>query len=197
MCICSFDIRFTYVYAGWKDSANDCHIFEHARRDPALKFSHPPEDSGYASQVGYLIPFRGERYHIPDYQGAGRNPKTAKEFFNYRHSSFRNVIERTFGVLKNRFKILRHMSSFDIRFQPYIVIACCGLHNYIRDKQTADKASAELSDDDKVVIDELNSVHEPYETSMSTLNQRDSARMMNDLRKNIANELASSRMAEI
>ncbi|XP_043705523.1 putative nuclease HARBI1 [Telopea speciosissima] len=90
MCICSFDMRFTYVYAGWEGSANDCRIFERARRDPTLQFPHPPEgkyyvvDSGYASQVGYLTPFRGERYHIPDYKGAGRNPKIAKELVQLR-----------------------------------------------------------------------------------------------------------------
>ncbi|XP_043700065.1 uncharacterized protein LOC122650740 [Telopea speciosissima] len=84
MCICDFEIRFTYVYAGWEGNANDCRIFEHARRHPALEFPHPPEgkyyvvDFGYANQVGYLTPFRGESYHIPDYQGAGRTQRLLK-----------------------------------------------------------------------------------------------------------------------
>ncbi|KAI8007213.1 Protein C2-DOMAIN ABA-RELATED 1, partial [Camellia lanceoleosa] len=45
---------------------------------------------------------RRRRYHGP------------QELFNHRHSSLRNVIERTFGVLKQRFPLLRHMSRYDM-----------------------------------------------------------------------------------
>ncbi|XP_062100555.1 uncharacterized protein LOC133806473 [Humulus lupulus] len=73
----------------------------------------------------------------PDY-GFPMPPQGKKELFNYRHSSLRNVIERCFGVLKARFPILKQMPSYDLRIQKYIVIACCGIHNFIRANAKAD-----------------------------------------------------------
>jgi len=40
----------------------------------------------------------GIRYHMKEY--FQRGPKTPQELFNYRHLSLKNVIERTFVVLK-------------------------------------------------------------------------------------------------
>ena len=34
-------------------------------------------------------------------------PQTPQELFNLRHASLRNIIERLFGELKRKFKILR------------------------------------------------------------------------------------------
>ncbi|XP_043687497.1 uncharacterized protein LOC122638708 [Telopea speciosissima] len=127
-------------------------------------------DSGYASQTGYLIPFRGERYDLPDYRENRRKPTTANELFNYRHSSLRNVIERTFGVLKNKFKLLRQMNGYSLQDQAHIVLACCGLHNFIRDEHIADEDLMRLSDDlAEVDPDELNPVHKDYVPSVSQI----------------------------
>ena len=48
---------------------------------------------------GYLGPYRGQRYHLPDFR-RGRPISGKEEIFNHSHSSLRSVIERTFGVLK-------------------------------------------------------------------------------------------------
>ena len=61
-------------------------------------------DSGYPCTLGFLPPYHTERYHLRDFRG-GNRPEGAKELFNYRHSSLRNVIERCFGVLKARFPV--------------------------------------------------------------------------------------------
>lgn len=53
------------------------------------------------------------------------------ELFNYRHSSLRMVVERSFGLLKGRFKILANKPFFPFRTQVDLVIVCCVLHNYI------------------------------------------------------------------
>ena len=60
------------------------------------------------------------------------------ELFNLRHASARNVIERSFGVLKKRWSILRTPSFFDIKTQIRIINACFMLHNFIRDEQQSD-----------------------------------------------------------
>jgi hypothetical protein len=55
-----------------------------------------------------------------------------KELFNHRHSSLRVIVERVFGLLKRRFKILDEV----IRFPPFptqieIVITVCIIHNWV------------------------------------------------------------------
>ncbi|KAL3747615.1 hypothetical protein ACJRO7_016420 [Eucalyptus globulus] len=145
LCICSFDMKFTFVYAGWEGSANDCRVLSAALENPQLQFPRPPPgryyvvDSGYATLSGFLTPFKGDRYHLSEYRGNGGQPRTARELFNKKHSSLKNVIERSFGALKNRFTILRQMPPFTIRKQALVVIACCALHNYICDQDAMDR----------------------------------------------------------
>lgn len=66
-------------------------------------------------------------------------PSGYYEIYNYAHSSLRSVIERTFGVWKKRWKILRDMPSFSYKKQIQIVIATMALHNYIRRYSTSDR----------------------------------------------------------
>ena len=47
---------------------------------------------------GLITPYRGERYHLKEY--SKRAPQNKQELFNHRRASLRNVIERSFGVLK-------------------------------------------------------------------------------------------------
>jgi hypothetical protein len=42
--------------------------------------------------LGFLSPYKGERYHLPEWH-RGVEPNTPIEKFNWIHSSFRNVIE--------------------------------------------------------------------------------------------------------
>ncbi|XP_062104144.1 protein ALP1-like [Humulus lupulus] len=129
MCGCSFDMKFTYVVPGWEGSANDAQCRPKVRKYYLV-------DSGYTNMLGFLSPYQGERYHLGLYTDL--NPIGKKELFNYRHSSLRNVIERCFGVLKARFPIQKQMPSYDLRIQKYIVITCCGIHNFIRTNVEAD-----------------------------------------------------------
>jgi transposase-like protein len=73
---------------------------------------------------GYLAPYKGQKYHIFEWQHV-RQSVGAKEVFNYAHSSLRNVIERSFGVLKMKWRILLNLPSFSsLRKQSKIIIAC-------------------------------------------------------------------------
>lgn len=80
---------------------------------------------------GILTPYRGVRYHLKEY--TTRGPQNYKELFNLRHSSLRNVVERTFGVLKKRFPIIGSGTEpyYAFPVMTDIVIACCILHNYL------------------------------------------------------------------
>jgi hypothetical protein len=87
-------------------------------------------DAGYACRTGFLPPYRGTRYHLKEY--GGRNyPTNARELFNLRHSSLRVTVERAFGALKNRFRILDNKPFHPYKTQVKLVLACCIIHNWI------------------------------------------------------------------
>lgn len=94
-------------------------------------------DAGYTNGEGFLAPYRGQRYHLNDWRN-GHQPTTAKEFFNMKHSSARNVIERCFGLLKARWGILRDNSYYPIDLKVRIIMACCLLHNFIMQEMPVD-----------------------------------------------------------
>ena len=59
-------------------------------------------------------------------------PTTKEELFNLRHASARNVIERIFGVLKRRFRILHLALEYNMEIQARIPVSLAALHNFIR-----------------------------------------------------------------
>ncbi|KAM0828543.1 hypothetical protein ACQ4PT_067472 [Festuca glaucescens] len=133
MAAVDFDLRFTYVLAGWEGTAHDANVLADAvGRERGLQV---PEgkyylvDAGYGAKPGFIPPFRNVRYHLNEW---GNNPvQNAEELFNLRHSSLRIDIERAFGSLKRRFKILDDAKPFfPFPVQVDIVVACCVLHNY-------------------------------------------------------------------
>ena len=72
-------------------------------------------------------------------------PQNYKELFNYRHAQLRNVIERTFGVLKRRFKVLAVAQEYSLKHQARLVPALAVVHNFIR---VHDPSDIEIIDDD-------------------------------------------------
>lgn len=60
-------------------------------------------------------------------------PQNTKELFNHRYTSLRNVIERSFGVLKKRFPIISGATEphYSVGTVTEIVLACCILHIYL------------------------------------------------------------------
>lgn len=136
MAVCDFDMCFTYVCAGWEGSAHDSRVLNHVLSKPELKFPRPPigkyyvVDKGYPDRDGFLTPYPRLKYHLDEF--AARRPKNAKEAFNRAHSSLRSCVERTFGVLKQRWQILTKMPQYSLTTQTDITIACFALHNYVR-----------------------------------------------------------------
>src|SRR5689334_22742417 len=62
----------------------------------------------------------------------GPMPRGMKETFNFAHSSLRNVVERSFGVLKQKWRMLLKVPSYPQAKQSQIIVACMALHNFIR-----------------------------------------------------------------
>ena len=129
-------------------------------------------DVGYTNDEGFLAPYRAQRYHLSDWR-QGHQCTSPKEFFNMKHSSDRNIIERAFGLLKGRWAILRSRSFYPIKTQCWIISTCALLHNYIRREMTLDpQENSPLSDNSGA--QELDGEHIRYvETSDAWSDWRD------------------------
>ena len=140
-------------------------------------------DSGYPNLKGFLAPYRGERYHRRDFQ-RGPGIRGKHELFNYMHSSVRNVIERSFGVLKARFHILQDIPNYPLRHQRLIPQACCALHNFIRMEDRADNLFTIYGEDYlEVPCERSNTVQEGFSLDMTNNDE------MLQKRESIANSL--------
>ncbi|XP_061357908.1 protein ALP1-like [Gastrolobium bilobum] len=139
--VCSQDCQFIYVLPGWEGSAADSRVLRDAiSRTNGLRV--PKEfyylcDVGYMNGEGFLAPYRGQRYHLSEWR-QGAHPTTPQKFFNMKHSSARNAIERCFGMLKGRWAIIRSKSFYPVKTQCRIITACCLLHNHIRREMASD-----------------------------------------------------------
>ncbi|XXG61907.1 hypothetical protein AAC387_Pa05g0395 [Persea americana] len=196
MCDVSFDMRFNYVLAGWEGSASNSRILQDAiYRRPLNRLKIPVGkyylvDAGYANARGFLAPYRGVRYHLKEY--STNSPRTPKELYNLRHSKLRNVVERTFVVLKSRFPILKIGSHYPLKTQAKIVVATCVLHNFIRKWDGVDELFGENMDESLNYDDgELHGIDDemlatPY---ASNLDKEFAA----DLRDNIAQQMWDER----
>ncbi|GFP81874.1 putative nuclease harbi1 [Phtheirospermum japonicum] len=100
--VCDANMKFLYVLPGWEGSASDTRVLRDALQRPnGLKVytdHYYLVDVGYTNVPGFLAPYRATRYHLKEWEG--NTPTNYKELYNLRHSSARNVIERTFGLLK-------------------------------------------------------------------------------------------------
>ncbi|CAN1237176.1 Putative nuclease HARBI1 [Linum grandiflorum] len=189
MCVCFFDMLFTYVMAGWEGTANDARILLETASNNDNQFPMPPQgkyyvvDSGYPNLPGFLAPYRHVTSHFQEIRRRG-GPRGRDELFNFRHSSLRNVIERCFGVLKARFPILKFMRSYSFKKQTRIVIACCAIHNFIKIHAEGDPLLEEFGnyeDEDHILEEPVAAIQ--YDNSSAR------AREMAERREEIANKM--------
>ncbi|KAK1258134.1 hypothetical protein QJS04_geneDACA024822 [Acorus gramineus] len=113
-------------------------------------------------------------------------PQNKEEVFNQLHSSLRNVIERTFGVWKARFPILKRMASYPFDIQVRIVPATMAIHNFIRKKKLHDSLFEQFQ---STTVDEDRTTEQLYPVIRPDNDQQE----MNRVRDEIANLLVSRR----
>ncbi|KAA0055949.1 retrotransposon protein [Cucumis melo var. makuwa] len=138
--VCNTKGDFVYVLVGWEGFAADSRILRDAfARENGLqvpKGYYYLCDAGYPNAKKFLGTYRGQRYHLQEWRSVGHAPTNAKEYFNMKHSSARNVIERPFGVFKGRWAILRRKSYYPLQVQCHTILARCLLHNLINREMT-------------------------------------------------------------
>jgi hypothetical protein len=148
--ICNFDFLFTYALTGWDGVTADAALWNTARsadlRIPNGKYLLG--DAGFGISMTSMVPYRGVRYHLREWRQARlryvrvisaspshiflSSPQNARELFNLRHAALRNIIERIFGVMKRRWRLLQFPPEYDMDIQARIPAALCALHNFMR-----------------------------------------------------------------
>ena len=73
LCVCNFNMLFTYILMGWEGSATDAQVWADAL---AKGFSVPEGfyyfvDAGYPHCKELLVPFHGVWYHLQEWGTAG------------------------------------------------------------------------------------------------------------------------------
>ena len=124
--ICDSDMAFTDAFAGWPSSVHDSRVFrnspiyDHITRAQANFFPEDEyllADKAYPVKTWLMCPYK-------ENQIVNQNQRR----FNTKLSATRSVIERSFALLKGRFRRLKFL-DMDIKYIPATVIACCVLHN--------------------------------------------------------------------
>lgn len=69
LAACSFDMKFTYLQAGWEGSVSDSAMWDHARN---TSLAIPPgkfflADAGFPLSDSSMVPYRGIRYHLREW----------------------------------------------------------------------------------------------------------------------------------
>jgi hypothetical protein len=68
LAICTFDMRFLYIFSGWDGSASDSTMFHDTRITdlPIIRGKYYLADAGFPICETLLIPYRGVRYHLAE-----------------------------------------------------------------------------------------------------------------------------------
>lgn len=155
--ICGVDGELVFQYAnfGAEGPGGDTQVLRHAS---AMDLTWVPDgfllgDAGYGLSLRLLTPYRGVRYHLKEFSEStlGR-PGTKEELFNLRHASFRNQIERAFGVLKKRFRICREPLTLGKKSDMWLTFySCVAIHNFIRteNKNLDNEIEAEVMEEQR------------------------------------------------
>ncbi|KAL0334127.1 UNVERIFIED_CONTAM: hypothetical protein Sangu_1568900 [Sesamum angustifolium] len=70
--VCDREMCFIYVLAGWESSAADGRVLRDAISRPngqkIPRGNYYLVDSGYSKREGFLLPYRGVRYHLKEWK---------------------------------------------------------------------------------------------------------------------------------
>ncbi|KAL3843592.1 hypothetical protein ACJIZ3_000995 [Penstemon smallii] len=202
LAVCDFDMCFTYVLPGWEGSAHDTRIFYDTIKNPAKKFPMPPPDkyylvdAGYPNIKGFLAPYKGQKYHLPDFRRAATYTNTYNneyEMFNHRHSSLRTTIERTFGCWKNRFYMIKDI-PVNLRWEDQVALvpATMAIHNFIRKVDKLDEDFLEYDRDPNYLPEDAYSDRNNDNIKGDSIGVNDVG--MDSVRDNICTSIAFSRI---
>ena len=119
--VCDDKMIFTSIYSGWPGRVHDSRVFRRSHLASAVLPNLPQEyhivgDAAYPLSKSLLTPYKG------------RDLPNDKEHYNHLLSKNRITIERSFALLKCRWRKLTCV-NIEVANIPSLITACCVLHN--------------------------------------------------------------------
>lgn len=116
--VCDSSMKFLDVYCAYPGSVHDSRVFRNSPlntrlQNQAVNEYHLLGDSAYALKPFLLVPFR-DNGHLT----------LEQKKFNAAHSSTRVDIERSFGLLKGKFRKLKYLDMTNVSDIPYTIVSC-------------------------------------------------------------------------
>lgn len=122
-CVCRHNMLFSDVFTGYPGSVHDSRVLKNSDLwetglTKCNMVYHILGDGGYPLRKWLLTPYR-DNGHLSSQQRK----------YNHNHSSNRVVVERSFALLKSRFKRLKFIDTSTVSTAVDIIMVCCILHN--------------------------------------------------------------------
>lgn len=144
LAVAAADYKFTYVDVGCNGRISDGGVFQNCSLGDGLErgILHVPNSeplSGREMAVPYCFvaddAFAMKSYILKPYPF--RDQPAPNRIFNYRLSRARRIVENSFGIIANKFRVLRKPINLDPETVTDIVLAICTLHNFLLGTQSA------------------------------------------------------------
>ncbi|KAF2889365.1 hypothetical protein ILUMI_16808, partial [Ignelater luminosus] len=137
LAMCDARYKFTYINVGANERVSDAGIFQQSSLCRAMQAVHNPLNlpkpqplPGQNSVVPYVIigddAFPLGKHLLKPYPQ--RSMSDSSKIFNYRLSRARRMIESSFGILANRFRIFLAPINLPVENVEIITLACIALH---------------------------------------------------------------------
>lgn len=138
--------RFLDVSVGMLGSTNDMRVLRRSSLYHLATTTNQLFNVAY-SQEGfspYLIGDKGYPMYpwlMMPYRDLPTGKRSIQErFFNRKLSTGRCAVENAFGILKQSFRELGHLSELHVTALPDVIVACCLLHNMLLNQHPNDVA---------------------------------------------------------
>lgn len=143
MALVDASYKLLYIDVGCNGRVSDGGVFNNCTLSTALmnntlNFPSALPLPGRAKPVPYVVvaddAFSLKPYLLKPYPFRGQSAPC--RVFNYRLSRARRIVENVFGIIANRFRILRKPIELGPEKATSVVSAICVLHNFLMDRKS-------------------------------------------------------------
>lgn len=141
------DYKFSYVDVGCNGRVSDGGVFDNCSlreglENGTIKLPEAEPLPGREVPLPYVFvaddAFAMRTYILKPYPF--RDQPAPNRIFNYRLSRARRIVENAFGIIANRFRVLRNPISLHPDRVQNVVLAICALHNFLMSTKETQRA---------------------------------------------------------
>lgn len=142
MAVVNANYKFLMVNVGTNGRASDGGVFSDLAffeklKEDKLHIPDPEPLPAYSPNMPYVF-VSDDAFPLMENIMKPYSHTTMKKeeiIFNYRLSRARRIVENAFGILASRFRILLKTINLSPEKVSTIVLTCCYLHNFLREKK--------------------------------------------------------------